>query len=65
VRGKIAEQFEDEDGHWIVLNAGWRMPGDAHTICERTKAEARAKLKDAIRCECAECKQIKTEAKSN
>lgn len=52
----IAKEYRDIDGYWIELKAGWRMPGDAHGIVENTKAEARARLKEIVPCDCIECK---------
>lgn len=64
IRGKIAHEWEDEDGYWIALKSGWRMPGDSHQIVETTKGEARGKLKDAVRCDCDECREIKAESRN-
>lgn len=51
----IQEEYRDADGYWIYLKNGWRIPGDAHGIVENTKRQARAKLADAVPCDCKEC----------
>lgn len=55
----IQEEYRDSDGYWIYLKNGWRIRGDAHGIVENSKREARAKLADAIPCNCAECRKAK------
>ena len=54
----IQEEYRDVDGWWIYLKPGWIIPGDAHGIVENTKREARAKLAEAVECECQECKRM-------
>lgn len=57
----IAKEYRDVDGYWIELQPGWRVMGDAHGIVESTKAAARARLKDVVRCDCNECKALATQ----
>jgi hypothetical protein len=53
----IQEECRDADGFWIYLKYGWRIRGDAHGIVENTKREARAKLAEAVPCDCEECRR--------
>jgi hypothetical protein len=54
---KILREYLDVDGYWIELKPGWRMPGDAHGIVENTKREAKARLKDVVKCDCQDCRR--------
>jgi hypothetical protein len=57
LRELIAREYRDSDGYWIDLKAGWVIPGDAHGIVEDTKRRAYDKLKEAVPCNCRECRR--------
>lgn len=70
MRGKVAHEWDGEDGYNITLNAGWQMPGEhrskvqRHHILERNKTAARSQLKLAVRCDCEECEEILAESRN-
>lgn len=64
MRGKVAHEYEDSDGYWIVLNAGWKSTGGEHAIVEGTKMAAHTALRNAMRCDCEQCEEIKAESKA-
>jgi hypothetical protein len=60
----IAEEWRDSDGYWIALKYGYQDSSNptCHTIHEDTKAEAHAVARDAIPCDCPECRADKAAA---
>jgi hypothetical protein len=60
VRDAYREIDGDETTYWVHLNSGWSSPtdpGSLHTIHERTAREVAQQVKDAPRCECADCRE--------
>lgn len=53
----VTVTHEPPDGWWIDLPAGWIIPGDCHGIVEDTKAAALRRLRDAVPCDCDDCRQ--------
>ncbi len=54
---KIANEYRDTDGYWIELKRGWRTLDEyaLHGIVADTRAEARARARQAVPCDCAGC----------
>lgn len=50
----ISHEYEDSDGYWIELKAGYEYDG-CHGIHEDTRKEARECLKCVRICTCPEC----------
>lgn len=53
---RVEEEYLDPDGYWIHLKRGWIIPNDCHGIVEDSKRLARAKVGDAVPCDCKDCK---------
>lgn len=59
---KIEEIYRDHDGWWLHYAPGWKSSADPvgawHGEREDTKREVLALAKDALPCDCVECKAI-------
>ena len=56
---RVGEEEREGDGYWIYLKPGWIIPGEwTHFVVEDTKRDARAKLQNAVRCDCEECNKV-------
>lgn len=58
----VREIYKDTDGWWLAYAPGWKSSTDAVGAChmehEDTKREVLALAKDAMPCDCAECRKI-------
>lgn len=57
MKAAIKREYQDSDGYWIELWAGWQNGLDlgTHSIVEDTKRKAYATLKSVRPCNCAAC----------
>ncbi len=55
---KIKEIYRDDDGWWLAYNPGWQSSNDpgCHGEHEDTKREVLALAKNALPCDCEDCK---------
>lgn len=58
-RERIQREWQESDGYWIDLKAGFKNGNDplgcVHGIVEESRYEAYRVLRDSMACDCAEC----------
>lgn len=67
IKKYIEDRGDNGDGFWIYLKPGWvdNTGTGAHMVHESSIEESLKFLKWVSKCECDECKHIKSEAKKS